>query len=94
MNTVISQALATGLPVIATEHSGLPDQVKDGRNGLLVPEGNAQALADSIAHLLARPGLWATYGQFGREHVKLHYDSGRLIEKQICCYRELLCGRK
>ena len=58
MNLVITQALATGLPVITTRHSGLPDQVKDGVNGWLVDEGDYQTLAKKIVYFLDRPELW------------------------------------
>ena len=90
MNTVISQALATGLPVITTYHSGLPDQVKDGKNGFLVGEGDYQALAARILYFIDHPEEWPQMSRFGREHVKKNYNSSSLIEKQIDCYRRVL----
>ena len=56
MNTIISQALATGLPVITTRHSGLPDQVIDGKNGFLVDEGDFTSLAERIIYFMDHPG--------------------------------------
>lgn len=90
MNTVISQALATGLPVITTRHSGLPDQVKDGKNGFLVEEGDYQALAEKIVHMIDHPELWGGFGEFGRVHVLEHYDAKKLIERQIDYYEGVL----
>lgn len=90
MNTVISQALATGLPVITTMHSGLPDQVKDGKNGFLVKEGDYQALAEKIVYMIEHPEHWREFGMFGRKHVLEHYDSKKLIEKQIGFYDRVL----
>ncbi len=89
MNTVVSQAMATGLPVIVTNHSGLPEQVVDGRNGFVVPEGDVEALAEKINTLMERPDLWAPFGQFGRAHALRHYDAGPLTQQQVECYREL-----
>jgi len=45
---MVSDALALGLPVIATRHGGLPEQVIDGENGFVVDEGDYQALAERI----------------------------------------------
>ncbi len=90
MNVVISQALATGLPVIATKHSGLPDQVKDGKNGFLVDEGDFSALAERILYFMDHPELWSQFSVFGRNHAKEEYDGNKLIDKQIQYYDEIL----
>jgi glycosyltransferase involved in cell wall biosynthesis len=55
-HTVV-EALAVGTPVIATAVGGVPELVRDGSNGLLVPAGDAGALADAIRRLVAEPGL-------------------------------------
>ncbi len=90
MNVIISQALASGLPVITTRHSGLPDQVKDGQNGFLVNEGDYETLAEKIIFMIQHPELWAKFGEFGRSHVESNYNSNVLIEKQVGFYREVL----
>ena len=90
MNTIISQALATGLPVITTRHSGLPEQVVDGKNGFIVPEGDYHALADAIIRYLEHPELWGPMGEFGREHIKRNYNSMRLIDEQIRIYENCM----
>jgi glycosyltransferase involved in cell wall biosynthesis len=55
-HTVV-EALAVGTPVIATAVGGVPELVRDGENGLLVPAGDADALAGAIRRLVAEPGL-------------------------------------
>ncbi len=90
MNVVISQALATGLPVIATKHSGLPEQVIDGKNGFLVDEGDFRALAEKILYFIDHFEIWPQFSVFGRNHVEEKYDSAELIDKQIKYYDELL----
>jgi glycosyltransferase involved in cell wall biosynthesis len=93
VNVIVSQALACGLPVIATRHSGLPEQVVDGENGFVVEEGDYVALAERILQLAAHPELLARLGAAGRRHVAERYDTEVLIERQIACYRELVATR-
>ncbi|OGZ34750.1 MAG: hypothetical protein A2174_02265 [Candidatus Portnoybacteria bacterium RBG_13_41_18] len=94
MNVIISQALATGLPVIATRHSGLPDQVKDGQSGFLVNEGDYRELAEKILYLMDHPELWAQFGRFGRERVKAHYNSFLLIDDQVKYYKQIIANER
>ena len=89
MNVVVSQALALGLPVIATRHSGLPEQVIDGVDGYLVDEGDYVALAERILLLAEGPDLVVTFGAAGRKHVEGRYDVASLLDAQLVTYREL-----
>jgi glycosyltransferase involved in cell wall biosynthesis len=89
LNTVISQALATGLPVITTRHSGLPDQVHDGVNGFLVNEADYEALAESILLFLRQPESWPAFSRAARAHVAAHYHSKVLVDQQIGWYEKL-----
>lgn len=90
MNVIISQALATGLPVITTKHSGLPDQVKDGKNGYLVDEGDFRSLAERILYFMDHLEIWPQFSAYSRKHVMENYDSAKIIDKQIQYYDELL----
>jgi colanic acid/amylovoran biosynthesis glycosyltransferase len=90
MNTVISQALATGLPVISTRHSGIPDQVIEGKCGFLVDEGDYEALADKILFMMDHPEIWPQMGHFGRDHILKAYNQDNLIDKQISLYERVL----
>ena len=53
---VLVEAMAAGTPVVATAVSGIPELVRDGENGLLVPPDDPAALADALLRLHARPG--------------------------------------
>lgn len=66
---VFLEAMAAGLPIVATTAAAVPEVVPHGQAGALVPPGDIPALADALAELLARPALRQTYGAFGREHV-------------------------
>ncbi|MCT0230402.1 glycosyltransferase [Synechococcus sp. CS-1324] len=65
----VMEAQLSGLPVVATWHAGIPDVVVDGETGLLVVEGNWQAMAAAISRLAADPTLAASLGQAGRKRV-------------------------
>ena len=89
---MVSDALATGLPVIATRHGGLPECVVDGENGFLVDEGDYQALAERILQLSANPELLPVFGQKGRAHVARHYDAATLVRRQLDAYAEVIAA--
>lgn len=89
MNTVVSQALACGLPVVTTRHSGLPEQVVDGVNGYVVEAGDWRALAERIVRLASRPELLPAMSAAAQRHAKEHYDAPTLIERQIAAYEEV-----
>jgi len=65
----LMEAMATGLPVVASASSGIPELVLDGRTGLLAPERDAAALAEALGRLCADASLRHRLGAAGREHV-------------------------
>ena len=67
---VVFEAMASGLPVIATDIAGLPEQVQHGETGYLIPPGNAGALADHLQKLLFDPVLRERMGKLGLERAK------------------------
>ncbi|MFT3970639.1 MAG: glycosyltransferase [Micropruina sp.] len=66
---VLMEAMATGIPVVTTPINGIPELVKDGRNGYLVPPGRADLLAAALATLAADAGLREQLGVLAREDV-------------------------
>ena len=71
---VILEAMAMGLPVVSTRHSGIPEAVEAGETGVLVPPGDADALAEALAGLLADPERGAWMGAAGRRRVEKSFD--------------------
>jgi glycosyltransferase involved in cell wall biosynthesis len=61
MGSVLTEAMAAGLPVVASDVGGIPEVVRHGETGLLVPPGDVAALAAALDRLVADPGL--------REHL-------------------------
>ncbi len=83
----IKEAMAMGLPVISTYHSGIPELVKDGISGLLVPERNAKILAERIKYLIYHPELWSFMGRAGRQFVERQFNMELENDKLIkLCY--------
>lgn len=87
---VLKEAMAMGLPVISTEHGGIPELVEEGISGFLVPERNADALAEKLGYLLDHPEKWAEMGRAGRAYVEKYYDLDRLNERLVSVYQQLL----
>ncbi len=63
------EAMASGLPVVASSVGGIPDIVKDGVNGLLVPAADPTALRDALVRLLANPALRQSLGAAARRDI-------------------------
>ncbi len=66
---VLKEAMACGLPVVASSVGGIPELVNDGRTGILVPPRNAAALADALQRLSEDEAMRSQMGRAGRERV-------------------------
>jgi colanic acid/amylovoran biosynthesis glycosyltransferase len=80
---VLMEAMASGLPVVSTHHSGIPELVADGVSGLLVPERDVEALTAALRQLVEHPERWAAMGRAGREVVAREYDADVLNERLV-----------
>lgn len=88
-NSVI-EAMACGVPVIATRVGGTPEAVNHGHTGLLVPPGDPTALADAIAAMLADAGLRERMGTEGRRVAVDKYSRNAVLPRLEAWYHELL----
>lgn len=75
---VIMEAMASGLPVVATSVGGVPDLVQDGSTGFLVEAGDLNGLVEKLAILIEDPKLRNQLGTFGREYIISHYSLEQL----------------
>ena len=78
---VLMEAMACGLPVVASDLSGIPELVTDGADGVLVPPGDATALADALVLLAADAGLRERLGSEGRRTVVERFNVDRSAEQ-------------
>jgi len=80
---VLMEALAQGLPVLSTYHSGIPELVQDGKSGFLVPERDVNALAEKLEHLVKHQEIWADMGRAGRAYVERYYNIDKLNDQLV-----------
>ena len=87
----VIEAMAFGLPVVATNVGGLPEVVQDGVTGILVPPKDPNALADAIVRLLRDPELRKRLGNAGRERVLSEFRTDRIVEQTLKVYARACC---
>jgi glycosyltransferase involved in cell wall biosynthesis len=73
------QAMATGLPAVASAAGGIPTAVRPGQNGMLIPLGDTAALAGAIRELLADPFRRARMGALAREQAVARFSAARMV---------------
>ncbi len=88
------EAMATGLPVLATLHGGIPEAVRDGSSGFLVAERDRDGLFDAMMKLTADPGKWQSMGWAASTQVMEDFESSMQIEKLECAYDEAMSLKK
>lgn len=80
---VLMEAQASGLPVISTYHSGIPEGVANGQSGFLVPERDVDALTSKIEYLIEHPDLWPILGKAGRGFIEEKFNINKLNKRLI-----------
>ena len=78
---VLMEAMACGVPVVSTRLVGIPDLVRDGRNGLLVRPGDVEALAKALESLLTDPEAEAAMGRMAATWARENFDRASAIRR-------------
>jgi len=93
MPVSILEAMAAGLPVVASAVPGLEEVVLEGQTGFLVPPGDAAALAARLGQLADDPGLRSSFGAAGRARAEEHFSLPAWRDAHYSLYRSLLAAR-
>ena len=91
--TVLSEAMATRLPIVASKVGGIPEMVEDGRNGLLVPPADPVALAEACIRLLQSREMAMAMGLAGREIVEGRFNVEVQAQRLGDLYEELVAAK-
>lgn len=84
-----AEALALGVPVVASKVGGLPEVVVDGVTGLLVPPADASAIADAVAALVDAPELASQMGGQGSAMVSTRFSTTAMVDGYARMYEDL-----
>ncbi len=86
----IIEAMAAGLPVVATPVGGIPEIIRDGENGFLVSPGDVDGLAERLAQLAIDPALRQTMGEHNRRYAERELDIRPYTQRLLNLYQTLL----
>jgi glycosyltransferase involved in cell wall biosynthesis len=86
----VLQAMAAGVPIVATAVDGTPEVVRDGETGLLVPPGQPDRAADRVLEIVSRPELRARCIEGARRVLTSEFDIRRMVRDLDRLYVELL----
>ncbi len=85
---VLMEAMAMGLPVLSTFHSGIPELVEDGISGILVPPRNCKALEDALHGMISDPASWTAIEKAARERVESNYNIKSQVSRLVQIYSD------
>jgi len=86
----LMEAMASGMLVVSTQHSGIPELVEHAHSGLLVPERDVAALTQALLRLVHSPELWPAMCAAAREAVQREFEIATLNDRLVDCYCSLL----
>jgi glycosyltransferase involved in cell wall biosynthesis len=93
LSVIALEAMATGLPVVATDVGGIPEIVRDGETGLLVPPDDPSALARAVTMLLSDADLASRLAGAGARLVREELSVEKMVERTEALYRDVLRER-
>lgn len=86
------EALSCGVPVVASNAGGIPEQVRHGKVGYLAPVGDVESMAGHVLTLVNDPERWRLFSRRARQHVLEHFQLAPAIERYEALYRRLARG--
>lgn len=89
MSNTILEAMASGLPIVATNTGGNPELISNGRNGMLVPVGSPEKLTATLSLLMSDQSLRLRYGSASRSLVENQFDLSQMAQRYAAMYESL-----
>ena len=89
----ITEAMACGLPVVASDVGGIPDQVAEGQTGFLVPVGDADSMAERLGRLLADPTFRQAMGQRLSARAREEFGLLRMASNYLQWYESIVAEK-
>lgn len=90
----LKEAMAIGVPVISTNHAGIPELITNNKEGVLVQENNVDELADALEFMLSNREKWETYTVAARQKVEQKFNLAQQLQQQAEFYDELVAPYK
>ena len=87
---ILMEALACGIPVLSTNHSGIAEIIHDNISGFLVAERNVDAITQKLEYMILNPELWQIMGEKGKKLVEENYNIAELNKKLIKIFQSEL----
>ena len=86
----IAEAMAAGVPVVASNVGGIPEMIEDGKTGLLIDPYKPKSISDAILKILSDETFARSLGRSAKETAKKRFTASRACEKTLQAYREVL----
>lgn len=93
LSLTLLEAMAAGLPVVATRVGGTPEVVVEGTTGLLVEPARPDQLAAALVELCRRRHDWRAMGRSGRDRVEAHFNATRMVDDYTQLYEQLYTAK-
>ena len=89
---VALEAMASGIPVIASSAGGIPEVVAHEETGLIFPVGDVEGMAEGALRLLTNPDLYQRFSAAAKERTVLHFNAEKILDQYLNLYRLALKG--
>jgi glycosyltransferase involved in cell wall biosynthesis len=93
LSMALLEAMATGLPIVASEVSGTVQAIVPGEHGLLIPPGEPQAIVDAIGQLLSDPDRARKMGSAAQARVNAEFSARKQADDHLALYDRTLAGQ-
>lgn len=87
---VLMEAMAMGIPVVSTYHSGIPELIEDGVSGLLIAEKDESGLAEKLLYLIDNPQIWGALTSAARQKVEADFNRGTQTQLLLNKFQDIL----